>query len=81
MTSLLAPAPPALRGYRFHAVAAHRWRVLDRRGRIIGHLRSEERTEGVRYHAERFELARARMRQLGAFWTVREAVECLNYLR
>jgi len=81
MTSVFAPAPPALRGYRFHPVAAHRWRVLDRQERVIGHLRWEACPEGMRYHAERFELARSRMRPLGAFWTVREAVECLAYLR
>jgi hypothetical protein len=42
----------------------------------------ERRTaHSVRFHAERFDLAAARMRDLGAFWTARDAVDCLRYLR
>jgi hypothetical protein len=55
--------------------------VLDRTGRVLGHLRAEDGTLGVRFHAERFDLAAARMRDLGAFWTARDAVDCLRYLR
>jgi len=81
MTPTLAPVPAAVRGCSFHPVSPQRWRVLDRSGRVIGHVRWEECADGVRYHAERFDLARARLRPLGAFWTAREAVDCLIYLR
>lgn len=72
---------PAVRGVTVRAVSARRWRVLDRTGRVLGHLRAERMRDGVRFHAERFDLAAARMRDLGAFWTAAEAVECLRYLR
>lgn len=81
MSHLLVPSPPLLRGYTLRPVSARRWRVLDRRGLVIGHVRWEEVFEGLRFHAERFDLAHARLRQLGAFWSAREAVECLAYLR
>lgn len=81
MTITLGEETPTVRGVTLRPVSTRRWRVLDRTGRVLGHLRAEQRTAGVRYHAERFELAAARMRQLGAFWTAEEAVDCLRYLR
>ncbi|GLJ96068.1 DNA mismatch repair protein [Microbacterium dextranolyticum] len=72
---------PHVRGVTFRSVSATRWRVLDRAGRVLGHLRTECQPEGVRFHAERFDLAAARLRALGSFWTAREAVDCLRYLR
>ena len=69
------------RGVVLRRVSARRWRVLDRSGCVLGHLRAEEDPLGVRFHAERFDLTAARMRELGAFWSAREAVECLRYLR
>ncbi len=81
MSQTLAPAPPVIRGFAFRPVSSRRWRVIDRTGRVIGHVRWEEAGGGLRFHAERFDLARARLRQLGAFWSAREAVECLTYLR
>lgn len=70
-----------VRGVVLLRVSPRRWRVLDRTGRVLGHLRAEDGTLGVRFHAERFDLAAARMRDLGAFWTARDAVDCLRYLR
>ena len=64
-----------VRGVVLLRVSPRRWRVLDRTGRVLGHLRAEDGTLGVRFHAERFDLAAARMRDLGAFWTARDAVE------
>lgn len=81
MATITHTLQPSVRGVTLRAVSATRWRVLDRAGRVLGHLRAESRTEGVRFHAERFDLAAARLRPLGAFWTAREAVECLRYLR
>lgn len=72
---------PAVRGATVRAVSARRWRVLDRRGRVIGHLRAESAADGTRFHAERFDFRGARMRDLGAFWSVQDAVDCLRHLR
>ena len=72
---------PTVRGVTLRAVSARRWRVLDRTGRVLGHLRAEAVSAGTRFHAERFDLAGRRLRELGAFWSAAEAVECLRYLR
>ena len=81
MTTIIDDTPPSVRGVALRPISKTRWRVLDRTGRVLGHLRAERGTEGVRFHAERFDLAGARLRHLGAFWTAREAVDCLRYLR
>lgn len=80
MSLAITTATPAVRGADLRRVSAGRWRVLDRTGRVMGHVRAEEQSSGTRYHAERFDLAGARFRHLGAFWSAREAVECLRYL-
>ncbi|MGB4777679.1 DNA mismatch repair protein [Microbacterium sp.] len=82
VTETSAPAVPSLvRGMRLLRVSARRWRVLDRRGVVIGHIATDAAPEGVRFRAERFDLAAARLRGLGTFWRVEEAVDCLRYLR
>ncbi|EIC08251.1 hypothetical protein HMPREF1529_02554 [Microbacterium sp. oral taxon 186 str. F0373] len=81
MTSTASVLPRSARGCSLRAVSDRRWRVIDRRGVVIGHVRREQSTQGVRFHAERFEFARARMRELGSFCRLDEAVECLAYLR
>lgn len=81
MVGMASALPRSVRGCVLRAVSERRWRVIDRRGVVIGHVRREQAGQGVRFHAERFELARARLRDLGAFWTIDEAVECLAYLR
>lgn len=81
MTTTDTIATPRIRGVTLAAVSSVRWRVLDRAGRVLGHLRAEPCPLGVRFHAERFDLARARLRDLGAFWSAEEAVACLRYLR
>ena len=48
---------------------------------MIGHLRAESAADGTRFHAERFDFRGARMRDLGAFWSVQDAVDCLRHLR
>lgn len=79
-TTTTHDATPQVRGVTLRPVSATRWRVLDRAGRVLGHLRAERTPEGVRFHAERFDLAAARLRALGSFWIAREAVDCLRYL-
>lgn len=72
---------PAVHGVLLRPVSGTRWRVLDRTGRVLGHLRAEALSAGIRFHAERFDLAARRLRDLGGFWSAAEAVECLRYLR
>ena len=81
MISAATVLPRSVRGCSLRAVSDRRWRVIDRRGVVIGHVRREQSAQGTRFHAERFELARARMRELGSFCRLDEAVECLAYLR
>jgi len=81
MTLIEQIAAPTVRGATLRAVSARRWRVLDRTGRVLGHVRAEAQREGTRFHAERFDMVAARLREIGAFWSADEAVECLRYLR
>ena len=74
-------ATPLVRDVRLLPVGTGRWRVLDRGGRLLGHLRADAQPEGVRFHAERFDRITARLRTIGSFWTAAEAAECLRYLR
>ncbi|MFT4052357.1 MAG: DNA mismatch repair protein [Microbacterium sp.] len=70
-----------VRGLTLRAVSDSRSRLLDRAGRILGHVRTEPTNAGARFHAEHFDPARRRLREVGAFWSLDEAVECLRYLR
>lgn len=81
MTTVTDIPTPAVRGVRLLPVSARRCRVLDRRGVVIGHLRADTVAAGIRFRAERFDLAAARMRPIGSFWNAHEAVECLRHLR
>ena len=76
MTTVTDIPTPVVRGVRLLPVSARRWRVLDRRGIVIGHLRADTVAAGIR-----FDLAAARMRSIGSFWNAHEAVECLRHLR
>lgn len=81
MTLIEQTAAPIVRGVTLRPVSVKRWRVLDRTGRVLGHLRAEPVRGGIRFFAERFDLAAARLRVLGSFWSADEAVDCLRYLR
>lgn len=65
----LAPAVPAL------------WRVLDMHGRIVGHLQAVFAPGGIRYRARRFHAASRVFRDLGEFWRVQDALDCLRFTR
>lgn len=68
-------------GLRLIPVAERLWRVVETHGRVIGHLRiSGERAER-RYIALRFQTRDRRFREVGAFWTRAEALECLRLSR
>ena len=63
---------------RLAAASAGLWRVIDPRGRIIGHLEVRAQHQGVRYRARRFHAASHAFRDLGEFWSADDAVECLR---
>ncbi|MET0830236.1 MAG: hypothetical protein ABWY26_11980 [Microbacterium sp.] len=65
----LVPAAPAL------------WRIVDRGGRVIGHLQAVAQSEGMRYSARRFHAPSRAFRDLGEFWSVDDAVECVAFAR
>lgn len=73
-------AAPALSSTREHLVraAAHLWRVQDRTGRVLGHLRIIADPLGMRYRAERLHLATGAFRLVGDFWSADDAVAALR---
>lgn len=74
-------ATPRLSSSREHLVrAADRlWRVQDGTGRILGHLRITTDPLGIRYRAERLQLATGGFRIVGEFWRADDAVAALRY--
>lgn len=54
------------------------WRVVDRRGRVVGHLRAIEGEGGVRYRAERLHRGTGAFLDAGTFWSADDAVACLR---
>jgi len=57
------------------------WRVTDPSGHVVGHVQAGCEAQGTRFHARRFHAASRAFLDVGAFWTVEEAVDCLRYLR
>jgi len=56
------------------------WRVVDR-GRAIGHLQAVREGADLRYQARRFHAPSRAFRDLGEFWSVDDAVECVIFAR
>lgn len=54
------------------------WRVLDPRGAVRGHLRIVPDPLGVRYRAERLNLAAGVFQSYGEFWSPEDAVAALR---
>ena len=73
-------ATPRLSSPREHLVRAsdHLWRVQDRTGRVLGHLRIAADPLGLRYRAERLQLATGSFRLIGEFWRPDDAVAALR---
>ncbi len=73
-------ATPRLSSPREHLVRAadHLWRVQDRTGRVLGHLRIAADPLGLRYRAERLQLATGTFRLIGEFWRADDAVAALR---
>lgn len=86
MSLVLAPAAGAPRvsrraGVGLVAAGPDLWRVVDRSGRVSGHLRAEVTDQGVRYRALRFHPASRGFREIGRFWSADDAVDCLSLVR
>ena len=87
MNALIAQttqSPPALRlgtPVRLSRAAPALWRIIDARGRVIGHLETIADTGGTRYRARRFHAASRAFRDLGDFWSADDAVDCLRFAR
>jgi hypothetical protein len=62
-------------------VSKELWRVVDARGRAIGHVRAHRDGSAWRFSAERYSAHTRSFRRFGDFWSAREALECLRYLR
>ena len=76
--------PPRLRtGTRLTLapIAADRWRVLDPAGLIIGHIAARSDPGGTRYRARRYHPESRAFVDLGEFWSIGDAVQCLRYMR
>jgi len=64
---------------RLVRAADHLWRVVDSSERVLGHLRIVADPLGVRYRAERLQLATGTFRLIGEFWRADDAVQSLRY--
>lgn len=76
-TPSLAPGIPV----RLTDAAPSLWRVIDRGGRVIGHLQALTQAGGIRYRARRFHTASRAFLDLGEFWSVDDAIDCLRFAR
>jgi hypothetical protein len=56
----------------------HLWRVQDKDGHVLGHLRIISEPRGIRYRAERLQLATGSFRLVGDFWNADDAVYALR---
>ena len=73
-------ATPPLTSQRERLVRAsdRLWRVQDLTARVLGHLRIISTPLGIRYRAERLNLATGTFRIVGKFWSPDDAVQCLR---
>ena len=80
---MTAGSPPLTRRSDVRLVsAAHAlWRIVDGRGRVIGHLQAIGHGDGLRYVARRFHGPTRAFRDLGEFWSADDAVECVVLTR
>lgn len=60
-------------------VSAALWRVVDPRGRAMGHLQRLAEPQGERFRARRFHVASGAFRDVGEFWSAQDAVDALRY--
>ncbi|MGA7149102.1 MAG: hypothetical protein WBX17_11515 [Microbacterium sp.] len=75
------PTPTPDRPVRLSGAAPSLWRVIDASGRVIGHVQALVQADGVRFRARRFRAATRAFMDLGEFWSVDDAVDCLRFGR
>jgi hypothetical protein len=73
--------PSSVSGLQLLPVRRDLWRVIDARGRALGHVLTRGTGPQRRYVAQRFRVAERAFRDVGAFWTLQEAIECLRLSR
>lgn len=84
MNTAFAPAVPAptprlaSSKERLVRAAAALWRVVDRGGRVTGHLRVVDTPLGTCYRAERYHRPSGGFVEVGAFWSPDDAVAVLR---
>ncbi|GAB3616896.1 hypothetical protein GCM10027416_14530 [Okibacterium endophyticum] len=54
------------------------WRVIAPDGRVIGHLERSNTAQGDVFIAKRFNTLSSRFVDLGRFWAIDDAVDCLT---
>lgn len=62
-------------------VSERSWRATDTAGRVLGHIQMRGESNGRRYVARRFLASRNAYRDLGEFWDLGEAVDCVRFSR
>jgi hypothetical protein len=75
------PVPIPSGPVRLAGAAPSLWRVIDSGGRVIGHVQALAQSDGVRFRARRFRAATRAFMDLGEFWSVDDAIDCLRFAR
>lgn len=75
------PVPEAVGALRLIPVGDRLWRVVGATGIVVGHLRVDGEGARRRFVARRLRAPGGSFRDVGAFWTLREALECLRLSR
>lgn len=55
--------------------------MIDRKGHVIGHLQAIADGSGIRYRVRRFRTSSRAFLELGEFWRIEEAIDCLRFAR
>jgi hypothetical protein len=72
------PFPLDLPGLRFDAVGRGLWRVSRPGGAVLGHVERQAHPGGERFCARRMAPGAPSPRELGEFWSPRDAAECFR---
>lgn len=75
------PLPEAVGSLRLVPVGDRLWRIVGATGVVVGHLRVDGVGARRRFVARRFHLRDNVFRDVGAFWTLPEALDCLRLSR
>ena len=76
-----APVVPAGTPVTLIPAAPGLWRVIERSGLVIGHVQARLADAGLRYRARRYHTPSRGFRDLGEFWSVGDAIDCLRFAR